>query len=841
MATKLNVYDLNRKKTAILQNAYNIVETQTLNKIYTLTFSLPATDEKAGFCLPFHYVRWGEKGELYRIIKSGISESDITTLNVNCEHVIATLCDDIMFGVEQYGGAGVSTEEVINYLFSKQKTQNWRLKNCGFAMNYEYLWEQENILNALYSIPKEFATPYKWSFDTTVYPWLISLEPIDETVKPQYYIRGKRNLLGSSTQQNFADICTRIYPLGYGEGVNQLGIKEVNNGVPYLQAPDAVVAQYGIKEKVLVERQFESAESLKAYAQTMLDNLQTPSMSRTFDVVDLYEITSADIDNAKVGNICKMTADDTISYITKTVRRLDKAGDLKIELSSKSTNIAETIASLADRVRIESVYSQGATQLYQHSKDANATPEKGMVMSLYFPSEMRQINKVLLRLQLKKFRSYSQTTEAGGAVAQTTEAGGGTGETSTSSATISGNATSGPSSITTSKNATFNGGDIMTDKTGLEFNTEKADAGSGGVVRDESGNLPRTGSTELVTGNANVSISGSTDSSTLNIQGHSTTGPVNASGELNYSTDSNVTGMSGSVAGNSFDIKGHSTQYSNKTTTDETSIDNWTNSTAKYLHPVGHIWVVNSNGGEGGNSFPGHYHSISLNVIRHNHGMYHYHDLNLSSVGYHDHGLSLTDSGHSHNFLHFHNFNLTGVGSHSHSFNLYGVGGHSHGVGSHNHAIGEHSHSGGNHFHRVYVSRENGHSHAIQAEKLAHTHNIEHTHEVEFSSIGAHSHTFSIGSHSHRMEIPAHTHKIQAGIFESGSPSSFSIYVNNALVTTVSASSFNDDITDWLLNDENQIPRNRWIDVEIRPNDLAYVVCSVFVQGFVQSRGGGNY
>ena len=54
MAAKLNVYDLNRKKTAILQNAYNIVETQTLNKIYTLTFSLPATDEKAGFCLPFH-------------------------------------------------------------------------------------------------------------------------------------------------------------------------------------------------------------------------------------------------------------------------------------------------------------------------------------------------------------------------------------------------------------------------------------------------------------------------------------------------------------------------------------------------------------------------------------------------------------------------------------------------------------------------------------------------------------------------------------------------------------------------------------------------------------------
>ena len=60
-------------------------------------------------------------------------------------------------------------------------------------------------------------------------------------------------------------------------------------------------------------------------------------------------------------------------------------------------------------------------------------------------------------------------------------------------------------------------------------------------------------------------------------------------------------------------------------------------------------------------------------------------------------------------------------------------------------------------------------------------------------------------------------------------------------IATVDATSYNDDITAWLLDSDNQVPRNQWIDVEIRPNDLAYVVCSVFVQGFVQSRGGGNY
>ena len=796
MATKLNVYDLNRKKTAILQNAYNIVETQTLNKIYTLTFSLPSTDEKAGFCLPFHYVRWGEKGELYRIIKSGISESDITTLNVSCEHVIATLCDDIMFGVEQYGGAEVATEEVINYLFSKQKTQNWRLKSCAFEMNYEYLWEQENILNALYSIPKEFATPYKWSFDTTVYPWLISLEPIDETIKPQYYIRAKRNLLGSSTQQNFADICTRIYPLGYGEGVNQLNIRDVNGGVPYLQAPDNVIEQYGIKEKVLVERQFESAESLKAYAQTMLDNLQTPSMSRTFDVVDLYEITSADIDNAKVGNICKMTVDDTISYITKTVRTLDKAGDLQIELSSKSTNIAETIASLADRVRIESVYSQGATQLYQHSKDANATPTKGMIMSLYFPSEMRQINKVLMRLQLKRFRSYSQTTEAGGRVSQTTAAGGATGTTSTGSSSISGNITSGPSSKVTTEDGGL-GSDIMTSKTPLEFNTgyielDTDPAGAGTTGESAISFQSATNGTELATNNASAGGSSGI-----------TSGPLTEGGVVKNNTDV-YSGVTGESAPNGYTEYGGQHSHSANVYGSTGEVTPPASLNYRHSHWI-NFWIGTSDAGN-------HYHNIQVNwhahSMNHSHGFGHYHTMSVSGG------------------VHFHTIDI-----HKHNVEFYNVGQHAHSLADHFHHIGRHRH---------FVSVD-GHSHSIDKSLFNHTHGMDHTHSIEVNSFGSHAHTFSIGSHTHDITIPAHTHQIQAGIFESGNPSSFDIYIHGNKIATVDATSYNDDITAWLLDSDNQVPRNQWIDVEIKPNDLAYVVCSVFVQGFVQSRGGGNY
>ena len=661
MTAMLHLYDLHRRKTAVLQNAFDITEMQELNQIYTLKFSLPSTDEKTAFVQPFHFARYGENGELYRIINTELSESETPVLTVTCEHVIATLCDDLMFGAFQYGGGTVKTADVINFLLGKQKTKNWELAECDFVRRFEYNWEQENILNALYSIPKEFSKAYKWTFDTLSYPWKLSLKTINETVHPEYYIRAKRNLLSSGTAQDFADICTRIYPLGYGEGVNQLGIKEINNGVPYLENT-AGIAQYGVKEKVLVDRRFENAESLKEYAQTMLDALSIPSMSRSFDVVDLYPLTSADIDLATVGDICKLTMDDTTAYITKTVRILDQPGNLQIDLSTKATDVASTVADLADRVRIESVYAQGATQLYQHSKDANATPSKGMIMSLYFPSEMKQINKVLIRLKLGKFRSYSQTTDAGGASTRTSSESPGSTQTTTEQAKTQSTTESASSTVGTTQQNTVE--------------TTSTESGGG------------QGSTD--TNSASVSVSGTTETKW-------------------YDAD----------------------------------------------------WSLHLTGDEQWLAIP----------------------------------FSMWD--------HSHSISLSATGSHSHSFS----------IPSHSHRLSIPSHS-----HQVTIP--------------AHKHSF---------TVPSHKHNVSIPKHSHTVTIPDHTHNIAAGIFESGNPKSFKIFVDGKQKASLTATSYDGDITTWLLDARNQIPRDSWIDIEIRPNDLAYVQCSVFVQGFVQSRGGGNY
>ncbi len=162
--------------------------------------------------------------------------------------------------------------------------------------------------------------------------------------------------------------------------------------------------------------------------------------------------------------------------------------------------------------------------------------------------------------------------------------------------------------------------------------------------------------------------------------------------------------------------------------------------------------------------------------------------------------------------------------------------------------------AGGDHVHSVGGIVVNIPSLGVVKSQFAHTHGItlpsnfgSHTHTVSFSAhthtftIPAHKHKFTIPAHKHSVTIPAHSHKITPGIFESGRAKNFTIYVDGVEKVTIAGTSYNGDITEWLVNDRREIPRNSWIDVDIRPDDLAYVQASVFVQGFVQSRGGGNF
>ena len=188
----------------------------------------------------------------------------------------------------------------------------------------------------------------------------------------------------------------------------------------------------------------------------------------------------------------------------------------------------------------------------------------------------------------------------------------------------------------------------------------------------------------------------------------------------------------------------------------------------------------------------GHHHDIPRWTLKHTH------PINASGSGSvtvnNTEGSGQTGFSHSHNFkikAHTHNFS---VPDHTHTFNLP------------------------------------NHQHTFNLPNHKHTFNLPN-----------HTHTFDLPNHTHTIEIGQHNHDIVPGIFESGNPTGFTIKVSGTAKATINATSYDNDIVTWLLDSKNQVPRDTWIDVEIIPNDLAYCQCSVFVQGFVQSRGGGNF
>src|SRR5690606_1016728 len=387
------VYDLHLQKVAMLENAFSVGYETPLNGLWKAWFSLPANDPKNAYCQPLWYVEiydGNERVDLFRIVPHTAQRSaDGQTVTYQCEHVLATLLDDVLFQYHQIGGLGVYTDEVLEYILGKQTTARWKLGTVEFSRQLEYSWENENLLAAAFSVPKPFAEEYMWTWDTSSYPWTLNL--VEPPAGVQAYIRYGVNLRGIEKEVDPTSLCTRLYCLGYGEGVNQLTIAEVNDGKPYLDADTQ--AQYGIISRIFVDRRFESAETLKARGEALLNELKHPRISYRVDAAELYALTKDPLDRFQVGAQVRVIDEELgVDIISRVVnrRRADVTGapgDVEIGIANRPQDIAGTIAELQDRQRINEVYAQGATNFDSHDFADNCDPTHPAVLRFYIPAE----------------------------------------------------------------------------------------------------------------------------------------------------------------------------------------------------------------------------------------------------------------------------------------------------------------------------------------------------------------------------------------------------------------------------------------------------------------------
>lgn len=423
------IFDRSMKRLAFLDNAVSVSYSMEINSLWTATFTLPADDDKNAYCTPLNFVEifdGDERIDLFRIIGEDLERSDGATRFYNCEHVLATLLSDVLFQYHQYGGGGIKTADVLNYVLARQTTRNWVLGDCDFKRYFEYNWENSTLLAALFAVPECFDTEYMWQWDTTVYPWTISLVAPPDTLKSE--IRYAKNMTSIVKTVDASSIANRIYALGYGEGVNQLTISSVNNGVPYVE--DAMsIQQYGLCSTILVDSRYEVAENLKGYAEQMLAELKNPYVSYEIGAIDLHRLTGDAFSKFRPGEIVRVVDEaDGVNLRTRivSVEKSDAQGDpgnISVTIANKTKDIAGSISDLQNRALIGETYAQGATnqQIYNFTDNADATHPA--TLKLYISDSVVRINKMLLNIQFEAFRAYEKAIGGGGG--QTTSGGGG--------------------------------------------------------------------------------------------------------------------------------------------------------------------------------------------------------------------------------------------------------------------------------------------------------------------------------------------------------------------------------------------------------------------------------
>lgn len=455
----IHIYDrLTRERIAILERAYNVSYELRLNELSSASFTLAADDPKTAYCRPLNYAEiWDddERVELFRILPSAQTKtSETREIVYTCEHVLATLIDDLLWQYHELGGEDVTTPMVLETVLAAQSEKRWQLGDCAYSLRYCYAIESSSLLAALNSIAEPIPDGWMWSYDTTGYPWTLNLvtRPSAQTAELRY---GK-NLTGIRKTVDPTNLTTRLYPLGYGEGTNQLTIASVNGGTPYIDSDS--IQTYGIVARTFVDTGIQDADILLETARQALAACDTPYISYEVDAAAVGRLLSP-------GDMARIIDDEDGTDTLLPVTAVAKSGlgadcSIVYTIANREEDVADSIADVANRQRIAELYSQGSTNTDSIVYADNASADKPLVVKLYVSKQAVRINAVQLTFDLSAFRGYTKGTESGGGSTTTSASGGGSSSSTESGGGSTQTSSSGGSTTVSGGKATTSGASL---------------------------------------------------------------------------------------------------------------------------------------------------------------------------------------------------------------------------------------------------------------------------------------------------------------------------------------------------------------------------------------------
>ena len=342
---------------------------------------------------------------------------------VTLEHGLATLGDDVLPGYTELGGTGMTTAAVLQHLLDCQTVKRWVLGECAYTEEMAYSWENENLLTAILSVASPLPGNPVWCFDQSVIPWRLHLRQASEEICECRMSRGLEKVTVTYDRQN---LCTRLYPLGYGEGADQLNIAGVNGGMPYLQADTA--GEEGLVTRVWTDTSITEASTLLAAAQRELEASCRPQITVEATGSELVSLTGESLDRLKVGKLCRIPLPGEETPILQRIITahhpdvMNAPEQVRLTLSTPGQDVSSTLASLSRKTAVGETYSQGAASEYSMLFGDNCDGDHPAVMRFFIDEDAIHVNSVQVRFSREAFRAYEKSTAAGGQIVASDDA-----------------------------------------------------------------------------------------------------------------------------------------------------------------------------------------------------------------------------------------------------------------------------------------------------------------------------------------------------------------------------------------------------------------------------------
>lgn len=347
------------------------------NDLSTAEVRLASSDPCSALCTAYAVMHlWDGVRDLglYRV--SGSPDSDMWdggTVTYSLEHMLATLLDDVIFGVMTLTDRPFA--DAIRDLLAMQSEERWVLGDCDFDVPITQEIGNETILSGVRILCGLLQEEYTWHCDTSTHPFVLHIRRAD--TDDGCGIHYGRSMTAITRQMDASTVVTRLYLLGGAEkSGKQVDVTTLTEGgVPWIDAD--TIGQWGIRAAIYQNGDITDPAQLLEKGRSILEARKNPRYTYQASAIDLYQMTGYAWDRYEPGKLVMVTDDDhgvRFSARIVTVSKQDATGDpgsVTITIATEQLDELDAINAMAGILR--SVQGGGigtAAALFQAKNEA---------------------------------------------------------------------------------------------------------------------------------------------------------------------------------------------------------------------------------------------------------------------------------------------------------------------------------------------------------------------------------------------------------------------------------------------------------------------------------------